>query len=177
MVARGIELTRVRRAAVLLVLLTAGCGSNEAAETVTETITTTTTVIETTTTAGSSDKDAELSFEGFQTPSGNIECVVALQVGYSFMRCEIREVDDPPPQPADCTGDWGHSIQMGAGDPADWACVSDAMPADHPPITLAYEEKWRYGAFECRSLRIGVRCTNAVGHRLFLSREQQRFSP
>jgi hypothetical protein len=161
----------------LLVVLVARCGSNEAAVTITETVTATETVMATTTSSTNTSGESEPSVEGFKTPTGNIECVVWLETGYSFMRCTIDEVENAPPQPASCPGDWGHDITMEADGPAQWACVSDVLPPDNPPIMLAYGEKWRRGAFECRSTRVGIRCTNAVEHRLFLSRERHRFNP
>jgi hypothetical protein len=140
----------------------------------------TTVVVTQTVTATSTEETTganELSFEGFKTPSRNIDCVVALggDLGTeALMRCTIKKVDNAPPRPASCEGDWGHWLTLEAEGPGEWACVSDAMPPDSGYDIVPYGSLWKRGPFTCRSRVAGVRCTNSDGHGFFLSRERQQ---
>ena len=174
-----------------IAFLLAGCGGDdepeggpEAAPTstavVTETVTVTTSEEEgetgEATTTVRTTTSSELSFEGFQTPSRNISCVVALGGGLDpYMRCNIGRLDNPPPRPASCEYDWGHTIELTDAGPGSWACVSDAMVPDSGFVTLAYGSAWERGPFTCHSRVEGVRCTNSEERGFFLSRERQRF--
>jgi hypothetical protein len=162
-----------RSLAVVLVLVATGCGATNEATTVTET----TTLTETTTVTETLEPgQASTSYEGIQTPSKNIGCIVALEAGYSSMRCAISEYDNPPPKrPNDCDWEWGNIVFLPPDFPGGWECSGEIFHPDHPLITLAYGKTWRRGAFECRSLRTGLRCRNIRDYGLFLSRERQTF--
>jgi hypothetical protein len=121
----------------------------------------------------------QTSYAGIQTPSKNIECIVALEPGYSWLRCAIDEYDNPPPKrPEDCDLEWGNIVAMSPNSSAAWECSGEffGLGPDEPSMTLAYGDTWRRGAFECRSRPTGLRCTNRAGYGLFLSRERQTFS-
>jgi hypothetical protein len=173
--------------ALVLVLIASGCGGSKEAATVTETVTTTTTAMSTATTTVTETVEMgrfETSYEGFQTPSKNIACIVALEAGYSLMTCRIHERDNrPPKRPHRCETEWdgGQFVNMEANSPAGWACGLDdlavqAFHPDHPFKKLDYRKTWWRGAFECRSLRTGLRCSNRHLDQLFLSRERQTFT-
>jgi hypothetical protein len=166
--------------AVGLMLAASGCGGSEAT-TVTTTVTVTAGDPSTATEAVETSRDAywQTSYEGIETPSKNIVCIVALEQGYSWLRCQIREFDNPPPKrPESCVeGEWGQIVQMGPDSSAAWECSGEffGLGPDEPSTTLAYGKTWRRGAFECRSRPTGLRCTNRFGYGLFLSRERQTF--
>jgi hypothetical protein len=106
----------------------------------------------------------------FQSPSGNIRCVIERT---AFTRCDITEKDwSPPPKPRSCPGDWGNGMVVNLRGKGRFTCVNDAVPAGR---VLAYGDSIRRGRFRCRSRRSGVRCVNLRnGHGFALSRERAR---
>lgn len=173
--------------ALVLVLIASACGGSKEATTVTETVTTTTTATTTATTTVTETVEMgrfETSYEGFQTPSKNIACIVGLEAGYSMMTCRIHEHDNPLPNGPDrCNTEWdgGHFVNMETASRPGWACGLDDLAIqvfhpDHPFKTLEYGMTWERGAFLCESLRIGLRCSNRSLYQLFLSRVRQTFT-
>jgi uncharacterized protein DUF6636 len=117
--------------------------------------------------AGAAPASAATSF---QSPSGNIRCVI---VGTSFTRCDITNRDwSPPPKPRSCDFDWGNSLSVGLRGRGRFACVSDAVD---PGRTLDYGKSIKRGRFRCRSRMSGIRCVNVRnGHGFALSRQRVR---
>jgi hypothetical protein len=111
------------------------------------------------------------SFTGFQSPSGNIGCVIGRRGG---VRCDIRNRDwSPPPKPASCRLDWGHGLALGRRGRARFVCAGDTTLGQGR--RLAYGDAIRRGRFRCVSRRSGMRCTNRRnGHGFVLSRERVR---
>jgi hypothetical protein len=70
---------------------------------------------------------------GFQTPSGNIACIVNNDAG--DVRCDIEHVNFAvPPEPASCELDWGQTFIIDAEDvSADFACVGDTLLGPDQP--------------------------------------------
>jgi len=67
------------------------------------------------------------SFTGFQSPSGNIGCVIGRQGG---VRCDIRNRDwRPPPKPASCMLDWGFGLTVGRRGRGQFVCAGDTRSA------------------------------------------------
>jgi hypothetical protein len=114
--------------------------------------------------------EAGQSFTGFQSPSGNIGCVI----GPSGARCDIRSRDwRPPPKPASCQLDWGHGLVVGRRGRGRFVCAGDTTLGQGR--RLAYGKAIRRGRFRCVSRRSGMRCVNRRNaHGFVLSREQAR---
>jgi uncharacterized protein DUF6636 len=111
------------------------------------------------------------SFTGFQSPSGNIGCVIGRRGG---VRCDIRNRDwRPPPKPASCMLDWGFGLTVGRRGRGRFVCAGDTTLGQGR--RLAYGDAIRRGRFRCVSRRSGMRCTNRRnGHGFSLSRERAR---
>ena len=107
----------------------------------------------------------------FQSPSGNIGCVIGKQQG---VRCDIRKHDwTAPPKPASCELDWGSGVVVGRHGRAEIVCAGDTTlgAGRH----LAYGDAIARGRFRCVSRRRGMRCVNRRNdHGFVLSRERVR---
>jgi hypothetical protein len=110
------------------------------------------------------------AYKGFETPSGNIGCLLTEQGA----RCDIRQHDWPnPKKPRSCEFDYG-SIEVHAHGRGGYGCISDSVMGIGG--VLGYGESIRKGRFECTSEEAGVRCVNRRnGHGFFLSRQSVRF--
>lgn len=109
-------------------------------------------------------------FQQFQTPSKNIACGYAAGLGGPpSLRCDIRSGLRPEPRTA-CQLDWT-GVSIGPTGRARPTCAGDTV-ADPRASVLAYGRTWSRGGFTCLSARIGLTCTNRVGHGFFLSRER-----
>jgi hypothetical protein len=111
------------------------------------------------------------SFTQFQSPSGNIGCVIGRRGG---VRCDIRNrAWRPPPKPASCMLDWGFGLTVGLRGRARFVCAGDTTLGQGR--RLAYGKAIRRGRFRCVSRRSGMRCVNRRnGHGFVLSRERAR---
>ena len=111
------------------------------------------------------------SFTQFQSPSGNIGCVIGGQGG---ARCDIRNRGwRPPPKPASCQLDWGFGLTVGRRGRGRFVCAGDTTLGQGR--RLAYGDAIRRGRFRCVSGRSGMRCVNRLtGHGFNLSRERAR---
>jgi hypothetical protein len=121
--------------------------------------------------AGGDRARALQSFTGFQSPSGNIGCVIGRRGG---VRCDIRNRDwRPPPKPASCRLDWGFGLTVERRGRGRFVCAGDTTLGQGR--RLAYGDAIRRGRFRCVSRRSGMRCVNRRnGHGFALSRERAR---
>jgi hypothetical protein len=110
------------------------------------------------------------SAANFQSPSGNIRCVIVKSDG---VRCDITERSfSPPPKPRSCDFDWGNSMSVGLRGRGRFVCVSDAVDGGR---TLGFGEAIRRGRFRCRSRTNGIRCVNLrTSHGFALGRQRAR---
>ena len=110
----------------------------------------------------------------FQTPSGNIQCSVGLEVDFADVQCMIVERSGPAalPRPNSCGAFWGHSFALGETGPVQMICSLQPQRVEINE-QAAYGETGTFGAITCLSQRSGFTCTNANGHGFFLSRRQQ----
>ena len=111
------------------------------------------------------------SSTGFQSPSGNIGCVIGRRAG---VRCDIRNRDwSPPSKPASCQLDWGFGLTVERRGRGRFVCAGDTTLGQGR--RLAYGKAIRRGRFRCVSRRSGMRCVNRRnGHGFVLSRERAR---
>jgi hypothetical protein len=111
------------------------------------------------------------SFTQFQSPSGNIGCVIGRQGG---ARCDIRNRNwRPPPKPASCMLDWGFGLTVDRRGRGTFVCAGDTVLGQGRK--LAYGKAIRRGRFRCVSRQSGMRCVNRRnGHGFALSRQRAR---
>ncbi|MDX2006674.1 MAG: DUF6636 domain-containing protein [Meiothermus sp.] len=110
---------------------------------------------------------------GFQTPSGNIHCMIYALDGNWEIRCDILQTTNRPPvRPADCTLDWGNAFFMTPTGRAARICHGDTVANPNHP-KLAYGQTLSYQGFTCVSRTTGLRCTNKSGRGFELSRARQ----
>jgi hypothetical protein len=105
----------------------------------------------------------------FQSPSGNIGCVI----GGGLARCDILEHSwSPPPKPSSCIDlDYGNGVQVFGGHPGEYTCAGDTVFTPNARV-LQYGHKITKNRFTCTSKTSGMRCANRnSGHGFFLSRE------
>lgn len=107
----------------------------------------------------------------FQSPSGNIACVV----GGGLARCDILEHSWPtPPKPPGCQADYGNGVAVIGGHPGQYTCAGDSVFSPSAPV-LEYGDKITKNRFTCKSKTTGMRCSNRnSGHGFFLSRTEVR---
>lgn len=107
----------------------------------------------------------------FQTPSGNIHCLIADQ----SIRCDVLEITAKiPRQPSSCELDWGHVFNLNSRGRGYRGCYGDTVADPKNPV-LQYGKTLRYQGFVCTSRRTGLTCINRDKKGWELSRERQRF--
>lgn len=115
---------------------------------------------------------ASTHLRSFQTPSGNIGCVLSNRFG-TQARCDIAKHSwNAPAKPASCDLDYGSGLFIGARGRAHVLCAGDT--ALHQGPKIAYGRTVRLTPFACKVSTSGIRCRNAHGHGFFLSRQSYR---
>jgi hypothetical protein len=170
-------------ALVCLALATAlisGCGGGTTTTVIERTVTETSAGEEADTTGGggvSPEKAEEslrtLRLSSFQSPSGNIGCVLL----DGNARCDIAKRSwKPPPRPPGCSDevDFGQGLQVNRDDESgNFVCAGDTTLNPEAP-KLAYGSTDRFGGLFCESATAGVTCENAGGHGFFISIQSYR---
>jgi hypothetical protein len=165
---------------IALVALLAGCGSSTTTVTVpgpaaTTSGTGTATSTPPAATAGTSTSPSPsqpptsfVSDASFQSPSGNIGCMIISGTA----RCDIvHHAFALPPRPASCPHivDFGQGLIVEGSAPAHIVCAGDTARDPAAP-KLPYGTASRVEEFTCVSRTEGVTCTSRVsGHGFFLS--------
>jgi hypothetical protein len=168
--------------ALVAAALLAGCGGGDTTTVINETTTTvagdstitdsssTTTASTTSTTTDSSGgTGAPQSLKAFQSPTGNIACIITAK----FARCDVSERDwNPPPHPASCPSevDFGQGIQLPTSGSASFVCAGDTTLNPQAP-KLAYGSSSQVGSITCTSAESGMSCSNAGGGGFTISRQ------
>jgi hypothetical protein len=173
--------------ALLAGALLAGCGGGSTTTVIQETTTTvgdssstttdstSTTAAETTSTTSSTTAESSggtgsaQSLKAFQSPTGNIACVMTAKVA----RCDIAERDwSPPPHPSSCPNevDFGQGIQLPASGAAQFVCAGDTTLNPQAP-KLEYGSSSQVGSITCTSAESGMSCSNASGGSFSISRQ------
>lgn len=114
---------------------------------------------------------------GFQSPTGNIHCMVFSGYGDDGdgVRCDIGNFTPSAlPAPEGCDYDWGNAFWIGSVDRrGGLACISDAI-SDPGNSVLGYGESVSGGGVTCTSAKSGMTCENSAGHGFTLSKAKQR---
>jgi Family of unknown function (DUF6636) len=109
----------------------------------------------------------------FQSPSGNITCVMsALQGDTPRASCGITDRTWViPPRPMTCMGAFGDQITMVHGSSAALVCHTDTTRGTGLP-TLQYGDTRSVASLTCVSQPAGITCTDSdTGHFFRISRE------
>ena len=112
-------------------------------------------------------------FAEFQTPSGNIHCVMYGEQP-AGVRCDMVELTqsftEPPP---DCDLDFGTSFYVDAETPRGVLyCHGDTIIMPTMDF-LAYGDRLTVGGITCVSEKTGLTCTNPSGAGFTLTRARQ----
>ncbi|MEZ5076925.1 MAG: DUF6636 domain-containing protein [Solirubrobacterales bacterium] len=120
-----------------------------------------------TTGAAESEAPAEfLELDSFQSPSGNIGCVMI----EGEARCDAAKHSWAAPRPEGCPEgiDAGQGLQVDASGAASVVCAGDTTLSTAAPV-LEYGTASESGGTLCVSRRSSVTCTNADGHGFTIS--------
>lgn len=122
-----------------------------------------------TTAAATSEAPARFVHEtAFQSPSGNIGCMIVA----GSARCDIvKRAWSPPPHPASCSAevDFGQGLEVGHSGAGRFVCAGDTT-RDPGAVKLPYGTASQAGGFVCVSRTDGITCTSAAdGHGFFIS--------
>lgn len=154
----------------------AGCGGGSTTTTIDRTVTETTPGGGGSTTTATTTSEAPARFvheTAFQSPSGNIGCMI---VGGSA-RCDIvKRTWSPPSRPASCPSevDFGQGLEVGRSGAARFVCAGDTT-RDRSTAKLPYGTASEVGGFVCVSRSGGMTCTSAAdGHGFFISIQSYR---
>jgi len=110
----------------------------------------------------------------FQSPTGNIICVMLLFAGHNTANCQIYDYTyQTPPKPPDCNASWGDNWHLDEGDPNPPYTVCHSGSNALPPIpTLDYGQTRSIGALSCTSEPDGMRCADtSTDHFFHVARE------
>lgn len=107
---------------------------------------------------------ANAATQYFQTPSGNIACMLDAD-GVS---CDIADYTYTPPPPPECAQhiSWGDRFTLTSGKPAVIECHGDTvrLPGER---TLNYGQTASAGSITCLSEESGVKCTDSSSGHFF----------
>ena len=110
----------------------------------------------------------------FQSPSGNIQCVIPTEAGNS-VRCDLEDLQRSfTRRPASCSGSWGRSFIVTDTGPGILNCAIDRIDPPEDPIVLPYGASLALEAITCDSEPTGITCTNVEGGGFSVRRAEQR---
>jgi len=125
-------------------------------------------------------EDDFISAKAFQTPSGNIHCLLddfGSENGQyeAYLRCDILQISsNEPRRPKDCEYEWGKAFGLEKTNKRGFLiCHSDTTYNQNAPV-LDYGGVWTGSGFTCKSKRTGLSCYNAQRHGFTLSRKAQK---
>lgn len=123
-------------------------------------------------------QQAEAAAQGndvyFQTPTGNISCVVVSEQG-GFVRCDMKQLKQTyTTRPDDCDLDWGTAFGIAAdGESGEVICHGNTLLGTEPR-KLECGKTLEVGDFQCLSEKTGLICKNSAGHGFTLSKARQK---
>ncbi len=112
---------------------------------------------------------ARADTQNFQSPSGNIYCVM----DSGGVACDISDFTYQPPPPPECGKHlaWGSRFSLTPGKPAAIECHGDTLRVPGEP-TLNYGQTTSAGTITCDSEPSGMKCTDSsTGHYFRVSRD------
>lgn len=96
--------------------------------------------------------------DGFQSPTGGIQCLYFVDNGVQRLRCLVKDSTAKlPKRPANCDFDW-EDIGLAETGRAYTVCAGDTVAGNYPSV--AYGATWKRGVFTCTSAKSGVTCRN-----------------
>jgi hypothetical protein len=105
----------------------------------------------------------------FQSPSGNIDCIIS----DGGVACDISDFTYQPPPPPECGKHiaWGSRFTLAPGKPSAIECHGDTLRVPGEP-TLDYGQTVSAGTITCDSELSGMKCTDtSSGHFFQVSRD------
>jgi hypothetical protein len=109
----------------------------------------------------------------FQSPSGNIYCLLGIESdGTNRADCQVQQHTYPIPPRGDChLGGWGGQFSITQGGPVVLVCQGGMLTG--PPLpTLGYGQTRSIGTITCRSDPDAMACTDdSTGHFFRVSRD------
>ena len=117
---------------------------------------------------------AAASEQAFQSPSGNIRCVVS-DDGLFAVRCDL-DVDRQSytDRPETCEGDWGTSFVVLRAGTGLLNCALDEIVPPETPVVLPYGVTLELDGITCLSETTGMTYTNEDGGGFAVRRAEQR---
>jgi hypothetical protein len=112
---------------------------------------------------------ARADYRPFQSPSGNISCLIDI----SDVACDVSDYTYkvPPGPPCSQHISWGNRFWLKQGNPAEMECHGDTLrvPGEQ---TLNYGQTITAGTLTCESQPSGMKCTDSsTGHYFRVSRD------
>jgi hypothetical protein len=112
---------------------------------------------------------ARADYRPFQSPSGNIACLM----GASDVACDVSDHTYPVPPGPPCSQhlSWGDRFRLQVGEAAGMPCHGDTLrvPGEQ---TLNYGQTISAGSISCESQPTGMKCTDSgTGHFFRVSRD------
>ncbi len=112
-------------------------------------------------------------FVYFQSPSGNINCVL-MKGDYAGVRCDMTALTPSfTHRPKDCDLDWGDSFAIGAGETRGSVMCHGDTVIQPGSLVLGYGQSATLGEFSCQSEKTGITCQNALGHGFSIAKAKQ----
>lgn len=112
-------------------------------------------------------------FVTFQSPTGNIHCLMDAEGAFAYVRCDLRELTPSyTSAPAGCDLDWGAAFAVEDRGKGYLVCAGDTVQNPGSAV-LPYGEAISWGGISCVLAQTGVTCTNAEGHGFLVSRRRQ----
>jgi hypothetical protein len=112
-------------------------------------------------------------YSSFQSPSGNIYCLLGPETGGTNRAdCQVQHHTYAVPPPGDChLGGWGSQFSLKQGAPVELVCQGGVLTS--PPMpTLGFGQTRSIGTITCGSEPAGMRCTDSgTGHFFRVSRD------
>ena len=105
---------------------------------------------------------AHADIENFQSPSGNIFCIL----DSNGAACDVRDHAYQLPRPPECAQmlAWGDRFTLDVGKPAAITCHGDTLQVPGES-TLNYGQTQSAGTLSCQSQPSGIKCTDSkTGH-------------
>jgi hypothetical protein len=116
---------------------------------------------------------ARAEYASFQSPSGNIYCLLGTENnGTNRADCQVQQHTYPVPSPQGChLGGWGSQFSLKQGSPVELVCQGGVLTS--PPMpTLGYGETRSIGTITCKSDPAAMTCTDdSTGHFFRVSRD------